>query len=86
MLFSALILVSVDCEHDCLQQRIDLGHGDEPTQMRNVPRFGLEEKEQVAVLLCLFVVGEEAFLQFEAVCEVVCDFVLLGCSQYQVCV
>jgi hypothetical protein len=45
--------------------------------MGDVSRFGLEEKEQVAVLLCLFVVREETFLQFEAVCQVVCDFVLL---------
>jgi hypothetical protein len=45
--------------------------------MRNVSRFGLEEEEQVAVFLGLFVVWEEALLQFEAVCQVVCDFVLL---------
>lgn len=45
-----------------------------------MPRFGLEEEEQVAVFLRLFVVGEEAFLEFEAVCEVVCDFVLLRVS------
>ena len=42
-----------------------------------MPGFGLEEEQQIAVLLCLFVVGEEAFLEFDAVCEVVCDFVLL---------
>ena len=45
--------------------------------MRNVSWFGLEEEEQIAVFLCLFVVREEALLQFEAVCQVVCDFVLL---------
>jgi hypothetical protein len=45
--------------------------------MRNVSWFGLEEEEQVAVFLCLFVVGEEALLQFEAVCQVICDFILL---------
>jgi hypothetical protein len=43
----------------------------------DVSWLGLEEKEQVAVFLSLFVVWEEAFLQFEAFCEVVCDFVLL---------
>ena len=43
-------------------------------------RFGLEEEEQVAVFLRLFVVGEEAFLEFEAVCKVVGDFVLLDMS------
>jgi hypothetical protein len=45
--------------------------------MRNVSWFGLEEEEQVAVFLCLLVVRKETFLQFEAVCQVVCDFVLL---------
>ena len=46
--------------------------------------LGLEEKEQVAVFLSLFVVWEEAFLQFEAFCEMVCDFVLLQTRQFLV--
>ena len=45
--------------------------------MRNVPRLGLEQEEQVSVFLCLLIVGEEAFLKFARVFEVVCDFVLL---------
>jgi hypothetical protein len=45
--------------------------------MSDVPRFGLEEEQQVAVFLCLLIVREEAFLQFEAVCQVICDFILL---------
>jgi hypothetical protein len=31
VLFSALVLVSVDGEHDCLEELVDLGHRDEPT-------------------------------------------------------
>lgn len=45
--------------------------------MGNVSGFGLEEKQQVAVFLSLFVVGEEAFLEFDAVRKVICDFILL---------
>ena len=77
MFFAALILVTIDCEHDRLQEGIDLGHGNESTEMRNVSRFGLQEEEQIAVFLRLFVVGEEALLQLEAISKVICDFVLL---------
>lgn len=48
--------------------------------MGNVTRFGLEEEQQVAVFLRLLVVGEEAFLEFEAVGKVVGDFILLQWS------
>ena len=48
--------------------------------MRNVPWFGLEQKQQVAIFLCLFVIWEKPFLEFKAVCEMVCDFVLLRVS------
>lgn len=62
MLFATLILISVDCKHDGLEQSINLGHGNESTEMSNVAWFGLEEEEQISVLLRLLVVGEEAFL------------------------
>lgn len=78
MLFTALVLVAVDCEHDRLQKSIDFGHGDEATEVGDVPRLRLEQEEQVSILLCLLVVGEEAFLQFGGIVEVVGDFVLLG--------
>jgi hypothetical protein len=81
MLLSTLILIAVDCEHDGLQKRVDLGHGDQSTEMRNVLRLGLQEEEQVAVLLRLVVVGEEAFLQFCGFIEVTRDFVLLSMGQ-----
>jgi hypothetical protein len=50
--------------------------------MSDVAGFRLEEEEQVAVLLRLVVVGEEALLEFEAVSKVVGDFILLQASQY----
>ncbi len=77
MLLTTFVLISVDSEHDGLEQRIDLSHGNESAQVGNVSWLGLEQEEQVAVFLCLFVVGEEAFLQFEAVFEVAGYFVLL---------
>lgn len=46
--------------------------------------FGLEEEEQIAVFLRLLVIGKETFLEFEAVCKVVGDFILLRSSQYRV--
>jgi hypothetical protein len=78
MLLATLVLVSVDCEHDGLEQCIDLGHGDQSTKMRNVPWLGLQQEQQIAVLLRLVVVGKETFLQFHAFFEVARDFVLLG--------
>lgn len=78
MLFAALILVSVDGEHDGLEQRINLRHGHQTAQMSNVPRLGLQEEQQVAVLLRLLVVRKAAFLQLGGFVEVVRDFVLLA--------
>lgn len=51
--------------------------------MGNMAWLRLEEEEQVAVLLRLLVVGKEAFLEFEAVSQVVGDFILLRDSQYR---
>lgn len=45
--------------------------------MCNMSRLGLEQEQQIAVLLCLFIVGEEAFLELGSVVEMVCNFVLL---------
>jgi hypothetical protein len=39
MFLTALVLVPVDCEHDSLEQRIDLGHGHQAAEMGNVSRF-----------------------------------------------
>lgn len=77
MFLAALILITVDGEHDRLQQGIDLGHGNEATQMRNVSRLSLQEEEQVAVLLRLLVVGKEALLELGGFIEVACDLILL---------
>lgn len=77
MLFSTLILVSVDCEHDRLQQGVDLSHGDESTKMGNMPWLGLEQEQEVAIFLSLLVIGEEAFLQITSILKMAGDFVLL---------
>jgi hypothetical protein len=77
MLFSALVLVSVDGEHDCLQKRVDLGHGNESAQVSNVPRLGLQKEEQVPVFLRLVVVGECALFHFGSIFEMAGNFILL---------
>jgi hypothetical protein len=45
--------------------------------MGNVSRLRLEQEQQIAVLLCLIVVGEGAFLQLKPILKVACDFILL---------
>lgn len=80
MLLSALILVSIDGEHNRLKQRIDLRHGNQSTEMRDVPRLGLQEEQKVAIFLGLIIVGEYALLQVGRVLEVAGDFVLLLCE------
>jgi hypothetical protein len=45
--------------------------------MRNMAWFRLKEKEQVAVLLRLVVVGKESFLKVGSILEMTSDFVLL---------
>lgn len=49
VLFPTFVLVSVEREHDCLQEDVDLGHGDQSTEGGDMSRFGLEQKEQVSV-------------------------------------
>lgn len=58
MLFTALILISVDCEHDGLKQRVNLSHSDQAAEMCNVPWFGLEQEEKIPIFLCLLVIGK----------------------------
>ena len=77
VLFSALVLIAIDGEHDRLQQRVDFGHADEPAEVRNVSRFGLEEEKQVAVYLHFLVIWEEAFLDISRVFEMAGDLVAL---------
>lgn len=77
MLFATLVLIAVDGEHDRLQQRIDFGHADEPAEMCDVSRLGLEEEKQIAVLLHFLVVWEEAFLNFGRVFEMTSHLIAL---------
>ena len=51
MLFSRFVLVTVEGEHDGLEEGVDFAERDEATQGSNVPGLGLEQKEQVRVLL-----------------------------------
>ena len=62
MLFTTFILISVYREHNCLKQRINLGHCDKTAEMSNVSWFGLEEEEKIAVFLRLLVVWKETLL------------------------
>ena len=77
MLFATFVLVSVNSKHDCLEQSVDFGHRNKATQVSDVPRLGLEQKEQISIFLRLVVVREEALLQLGGFVEVACDLVLL---------
>lgn len=77
MLFATLVLVSVDGEHDGLEEGINFGHGDQSAEVGDMAGFGLQEEEQIAVLLGSFVVWEEPFLRVCGVIEVAGDFILL---------
>ena len=77
MFLATFVLVSVDGEHDGLQEGIDFGHGDEATEMSDVTGFGLEEEEQVAIFLGFVVVGEETLLGVCRVVQMTGDFILL---------
>ena len=49
MLFTRLILVSVEGEHDGLEKSVDLCEGDEATEGGDMAWLSLEEEEEVAV-------------------------------------
>lgn len=62
MLFTALILISVNGEHDGLEQGVNLGHCDETAEMGDVSGLGLKKEEEIPIFLCLLVVREEPLL------------------------
>lgn len=76
MLFSTFVLVSVQRKHDRLQERVDFGERDEPTERCNMPRFSLKQEEQVGVLLHPLFIRIRSFLGFD-VFKRLCDFPLL---------
>jgi hypothetical protein len=45
MLLATLVLVSVDGEHDSLEEGIDFGHGNKSAKMSDVAGFGLKEEK-----------------------------------------
>jgi hypothetical protein len=77
MLFTALVLVSIDREHYCLQEGVDLGHGYESTEVGDVSRLGLQQEKEIAIFLGLVIIGKEAFLNIGRIFEVAGDFILL---------
>ncbi len=77
MFFTTLVLISVYCEHDSLEQSIDLSHCDEPAEMCDMARLGLEEEEEVPVFLCFLVIRKETFLDLCSIFQMACNFVLL---------
>lgn len=42
VLLAAFVLISIDGEHDRLQERINFGHGHQSTKVGDVSRFGLQ--------------------------------------------
>lgn len=77
MLFTTFVLVTVDGEHDRLEEGVDFRHGNETTQVGDMTRFGLEKEEQIAIFLSFLVVGEETLLGINSFVEVICNFILL---------
>lgn len=51
MLLAALVLVSVQREHDGLEKGVDFGQADESTEVGDVPGLGLEEEKKIRILL-----------------------------------
>ena len=41
MFFSTFVLVSIDCKHNSLKERVDFGHGNQTAEMGDVARLGL---------------------------------------------
>jgi hypothetical protein len=51
VLLARLVLVPIQGEHDGLKECVDFGEGDEATEGRDMPWFGLEKEEEVRILL-----------------------------------
>lgn len=76
MLFSTFVLVSVECEHDRLEEGVNFGQADETTERSDVARLGLEEEKEVGVLLKFALIGEMTFGRIHLL-EVLFNFTLL---------
>ena len=53
MLFPRFVLIPVECEHDRLEERVDLTERNKSTERGDVAWFGLEEEEEIRILLKL---------------------------------
>ena len=51
MLFPTFVLVPVEGEHDGLEEGVNFGQADETAEGGDMTRLGLEEKEEIGVLL-----------------------------------
>jgi hypothetical protein len=77
MLLPALVLVTVEREHDRLEQGVDLRQRDQAAEGGNVARLGLEEEEEVRVLLHLPFVGVVTILGI-SLFKMLLELILLG--------
>jgi hypothetical protein len=75
--FTTFVLISVDGKHDCLEQGVNLGHGNQSAKMSNMSRLRLQKKEKVSVFLRLIVVWETTLLHFKSIFKMAGDFILL---------
>lgn len=60
MFFTRFVLVSVEGEHDSLEEGVNLGEGDEATEGGDMAWLCLEEEEEISVRLQLAIIGEQA--------------------------
>lgn len=58
MFLPAFVLVSINRKHNSLKERVNFSHAHESAKGGNVARLGLEQEEEVSILLCLLVIGE----------------------------
>ena len=57
MLLAALVLVSVQREHDGLEKGVDFGQADESAEVGDMAGLGLEEEKEIRVLLEFAIIG-----------------------------
>jgi len=76
VLFSTFVLVTVEGEHDRLEEGVNFGQANETTERGDVARLGLEEEEEVGVLLKFALIWEMTFGRIHLL-EVLLNFTLL---------
>jgi hypothetical protein len=74
MLFSTFILITINGKHDGLQKGINLRHGDQSTQMRNMSWLALQQKQQIPILLGLFIIWKRSLLNLSRLIKMTSNF------------